>query len=140
MRHAFDTNVLAYAAGVGEVEADRAKLAIAEALLTDVMEHDRLVLPVQVALELHHLLVRKSGFTRTDAAAVVRGYLESALLVATDPIVLEAAFDLAALHNLQIFDSVILAAAARGRCGVLYSEDMQHGFVWEGVTIVNPFA
>jgi predicted nucleic acid-binding protein len=35
---------------------------------------------------------------------------------------------------------VILAAAAEAGCRLLVSEDMQAGFTWGGVTIVNPFA
>jgi predicted nucleic acid-binding protein len=51
-----------------------------------------------------------------------------------------AATDLAAQHQLGIWDSVILAAAADAGCRLLLSEDMQDGFTWNGVTIANPFA
>ena len=51
----------------------------------------------------------------------------------------EAALTLAADHNLQIFDAVILAAAAEAGCDLLVSEDLQDGFVWHGVTVTNPF-
>ena len=51
-----------------------------------------------------------------------------------------AATDLAALHQISIWDSVILAAAADAGCRLLLSEDMQDGFTWNGVTIANPFA
>ncbi len=78
--------------------------------------------------------------SRTVAAATVQDYLESAVLVPTDAAVLEAGFALAARHNLQTFDAIILAAAARGGCGILYSEDMQDGFEWNGVRVINPFA
>jgi predicted nucleic acid-binding protein len=54
--------------------------------------------------------------------------------------VLTRATDLAADHRLSIWDSVILAAAAEAGCRLLISEDMQPGFTWGGVTIVNPFA
>ena len=43
-------------------------------------------------------------------------------------------------HNHRIWDAVILSAAAAAECRVLLSEDMQHGFTWSGVTVVNPFA
>jgi predicted nucleic acid-binding protein len=51
-----------------------------------------------------------------------------------------AATDLAADHQLTIWDATILAAAAEAGCRLLLSEDMQGGFTWRGVTIVNPFA
>lgn len=50
-----------------------------------------------------------------------------------------SAFALAADHNLQVWDALILSTAASAGCRVLLSEGMQHGFVWRGCTIVNPF-
>ena len=29
--------------------------------------------------------------------------------------------------------------AAENRCRLLLSEDLQHGFTWRGVTVINPF-
>ena len=51
-----------------------------------------------------------------------------------------AGSDVAVGHNLAIWDAIILAAAAEAGCRMLLSEDMQDGFTWGGVTIVNPFA
>ena len=48
------------------------------------------------------------------------------------------AMDLAAHHNLTVWDSVVLAAEAE--CRLLLSEDLNEGFTWRGVTITNPFA
>lgn len=137
---AFDTNVFAYAAAVGESVADRPKVAIATSLLSSALPNEPLVVPIQVCFELHHLLVRKRGLAPDDAASIVREYIDGAIIVSSDWIVLEAAFDLAGRHRLQTFDAVILAAAARAGCEILYSEDMQHGFEWESVTVINPFA
>jgi predicted nucleic acid-binding protein len=33
----------------------------------------------------------------------------------------------------------ILAVTAENRCRILLTEDMQHGFTWRGVTVVNPY-
>lgn len=35
---------------------------------------------------------------------------------------------------------VIVAVAAEAGCRLLISEDLQDGFTWAGLTIVNPFA
>jgi predicted nucleic acid-binding protein len=51
----------------------------------------------------------------------------------------QSAFDLTVDHNLQIWDALILAVTAENRCRILLSEDMQHGFTWRGVTVVNPY-
>ena len=136
---AFDTNILAYASGVGQSTADRAKEGLAEALLADVLATSQPVIPIQVAFELHNLLVRKRGHSREVAAQIVQDYLDGALAVPSDVALLETAFDLAQTHKIQTYDAVILAAAAHAGCEILYSEDMQHGFAWGGVAVINPF-
>jgi predicted nucleic acid-binding protein len=35
---------------------------------------------------------------------------------------------------------VILSAASQAGCRLLLSEDLQDGFTWGGVTVINPFA
>lgn len=52
---------------------------------------------------------------------------------------MSAAVDLATVHQISIWDAVILAAAVQAGCRLLLSEDLQHGFSWGGVTVVNPF-
>ena len=42
--------------------------------------------------------------------------------------------------TLGIWDAVILSAASRSGCRLLLSEDLQKGFTWAGVAVVNPFA
>jgi hypothetical protein len=43
-------------------------------------------------------------------------------------------------HQLGIWDAVILSAASCSGCRLLLSDDLQAGFTWAGVTVVNPFA
>ena len=40
---------------------------------------------------------------------------------------------------LDRLDALIIAAAQRARCDILYSEDLTDGQFFEGVTIRNPF-
>ena len=61
-------------------------------------------------------------------------------MMPTTEIVLSRAVDVAVDHQLATWDAVVLAAAAEAGCRVLLSENMQDGFTWGGVTIVNPFA
>ncbi|SPD72456.1 conserved hypothetical protein [uncultured Desulfobacterium sp.] len=51
----------------------------------------------------------------------------------------QAAMDLTVDHGLQIWDALIMAVSAENRCRILLSEDLQSGFIWRGVTVVNPF-
>ena len=50
-----------------------------------------------------------------------------------------AAIDLHRLHELSFWDALIVRAATNGNCGVLNTEDMQHGRVIDSLTIANPF-
>lgn len=51
-----------------------------------------------------------------------------------------AATDLVVDHRLQFWDALIVSAAAEAGCTLLLSEDMQHGFIVRGLTILNPLA
>lgn len=136
MRVAVDTSILAYAEGVNDPE----KKAAARSVLAN-LSHRQLILPVQAAAELFRVFTRKLRLDPVEAKRAVESWQS---LFSEHPetshSVLEQAFELAAAHRLQIFDAIIFAASARARCRLLLSEDMGDGFVWRGVTVVNPFA
>jgi predicted nucleic acid-binding protein len=50
-----------------------------------------------------------------------------------------AAISLARDHGLSFYDALIVASAIEASCDILYTEDMQHGRSFGGLTIVNPF-
>lgn len=43
-------------------------------------------------------------------------------------------------HGLSFFDALIVSSALEAGCDRLYSEDLQDGRRFPGLTIVNPFA
>lgn len=97
-------------------------------------------IPVQVLGELFRVLVRKAKYKSASARAVVFNFIDIFPLIETSPSVLTAAADLSVDHRLDIWDAIIVAAAANAGCRLLLSEDMQQGFTWSGVTVVNPFS
>jgi predicted nucleic acid-binding protein len=50
-----------------------------------------------------------------------------------------AGLALARDHTLAFYDALIVAAAIEAGCDTLYSEDLQHGRSFNGLSIVNPF-
>ena len=134
MRVALDTNVLAYAEGVNGPSLKTLALDLVERL-----PRTSVVLPVQALGELFQVLVRKAGRSRASARAAILGWREAFVLSETSAATMLAAADLAVTHQLGIWDAVILCAAAEADCQLLLSEDMQDGFIWQGVTITNPF-
>jgi predicted nucleic acid-binding protein len=135
MRLALDTNVLAYAEGVN----GSARRKIALDLIAKLPE-DSTFLPVQVLGELFHVLVRKAGRSPERARAAILSWQDAFPLIETSPAVLLSATGVATDHGLGIWDAVILAATSAAGCRMLLSEDLQSGFTWNGVTVVNPFS
>lgn len=135
MRVALDTNLLAYAEGVNGPSMQAQALA-----LVDGLPQSSVVLPVQTLGELFQVLVRKAGRSRSSARSAILSWRDAFSLFETSAATVLAAADLAVTHQFGIWDAVILSAAAEADCTLLLSEDMQDGFIWQGVTITNPFA
>lgn len=135
MRIALDTNVLAYAEGTNGGERRDAALALLRRL-----PQETTIVPVQVLGELFNVLVRKAGKSRSAARDALQSWRDTFPVVETSPEVMVTAADLATDHHLGIWDSVILSAASQSGCRLLLSEDLQEGFTWAGVTVVDPFA
>lgn len=135
MNVALDTNILAYAEGVN---GESMKAAAVE-LVQQLPQHETR-LPVQTLGELFTVLVRKARRSPAAARTAILTWGDAFPLIETSSDVLAAAADLSTDHQLSLWDAVILAAAADGRCRLLLSEDLQDGFTWSGVTVTNPFA
>ena len=134
MRVALDTNVLAYAEGTnGAPMRDKALTLVRR------LPPDSVLLPVQTLGELFNVLVRKAKRRPTRARAAILTWRDAYPVVDTSATVMLGAADLASDHGLSIWDSVVLSAAAQAECRLLLSEDLQNGFTWRGVTVVNPF-
>ena len=94
---------------------------------------------MQALAELHAVLVRRAGRTPGVATLRVRQLALSCTVVPTSEQVFEDALTLAADHRIQVYDAIIVAAAAETGAELLLSEDLHDGFTWRGVTVTNPF-
>jgi predicted nucleic acid-binding protein len=135
MKIALDTNVLAYAEGTNGATMREKALSVVRRL-----PPDSVVLPAQTLGELFNVLVRKAGRRRARARTAILTWRDAYPVIDTSAAVLVDALDLATDHDLSVWDSVILSAAAEAECRLLLSEDLQEGFTWRGVTVTNPFA
>jgi predicted nucleic acid-binding protein len=127
--------VLVYAEGVNEGEMQSKALEWVER-----MAPHSVVVPAQASGALFHVLIRKGKRSSAQARAAVHGWQAVYETASTTTEVILGAADIAAVHGLSIWDSVILAAAANSGCQLLLSEDLQDGFTWRWVTVANPFA
>ena len=135
MRFAIDTNVLAYAEGIG----DGRRCGIALELIQK-LPSDAGVLPAQVLGELSRVLTTKAKRPASQARDAVLAWADSFEVADSTWFAFQAALDLTVDHPLQTWDALILAVAAEQHCRILITEDFQDGFTWRGVTVVNPFA
>jgi predicted nucleic acid-binding protein len=134
MRIGLDTNLLAYAEGVNDARRQARAIEIVSAVSADA------VVPVQVLGELFRVLTSKARRTGDEARAAILSWRDAIATRDTTAAALAAAMDLAADHRLSIWDALIMAVAADAGCRLLLSEDLQDGFTWRGVTVVDPFA
>jgi predicted nucleic acid-binding protein len=134
MRVALDTNVLAYAEGVGDEIRCTAAITLIEQLPAELI-----LLPAQTMGELYRVLTGKAKRDPADVREAILAWADSFEVADSSWVAFQSALDLAADHGLQIWDALILSVAADNRCRLLLSEDLQNGFTWRGVTVVNPF-
>ncbi len=125
----FDTNVLVYVVSADPQRSERAG---------ELLRHGGMV-SVQVLNELVSVLRRKLRFdwhAVETVLAVIHAHCE---VLPLDLLMHQEALLLARLHQLSWYDALIVAAAQRAGARTLYTEDMQHGSVLDGLHLVNPF-
>jgi predicted nucleic acid-binding protein len=129
-----DTNVLVYA----EDAAAGAKRTRARELIEALTISGQLVLSTQVLQELFSTTTRKLGVAAEVARTLVERYSMLDVVVVHPELILDA-IDLHRLHTISFWDALVIRSASAAACGVLLSEDLQHGRTIDGVRIENPF-
>ena len=132
-----DTNVLVYAFD----KTSTTKKRVAQRLMVDLLENNRLRVSTQVLQELFVTLTRKVSQRCSNKEALVA--LEQ--LAAWQPMTVDypairAAGELAEKAQLSFWDALIVVAAVRTGASELYTEDLNDGQEILGVRISNPFA
>jgi len=139
-RIALDTNVLVYAEGVERHPDDRRKVLLSQAIIRGLTRNSGWSAAVQAFAELHTVLVRRAGRPPHAATQRVRELaLSCSAAIPTSEQVFDEALTLAAHHHIQVYDAIVVAAAAEAGAEMLLSEDLHDGFAWQGVTVTNPY-
>lgn len=138
-RIGLDTNILVYLAGVDRGDGDAAKIDRTRRLLEDLSLRATFVAPTQTLGELFAVLTRL-GWSREEAREMAVRFQSTFEIADAGQSAMLSAMDLAVTAQLQIWDALIVNAAAEAGCAILLTEDMQEGFVWRGMTLVNPLA
>lgn len=130
-----DTNVLLYAISADPGERDKTERA------NRILASRDVGLSVQVLQEFYvqaTRATRRGALSHDHAARLVESFTRFPVLNLTPGLALAA---MATCHRFQIcyWDAAIIQAAAALRCGVVLSEDMNDGQVYDGVRVQNPF-
>ena len=130
-----DTNILVYALTVD----DERSLA-AQELITVVTYLSALRTSTHILQEIYSVATvnLKRPLTSGEALKYI-DELAVCPVIVNDLSTIREAARLALQEPVSFWDALLLAAAAKGRCARLYTEDMQHGRTINGVQIVNPF-
>jgi predicted nucleic acid-binding protein len=120
---------------------DSAKAAKADALVMDGLTSGKGVISFQVVQEFLNVALSKLGSPMTLESA--ERYLAKVLMpmfrVHPSHSLYSEALRLHSLNKISWYDSLIVCAAREAECGVLYSEDLQHGQRFGSLGVVNPF-
>lgn len=132
----FDTNILVYAFD----SVDLRKHETASHLIVESFEQGSGVLSTQVLKEFYVTITRKVSHTMPYEAAeqVIRDFALWRVVETTVPLILQG-IRVQIKNRISFWDAMIVAAAKIADCPVLYTEDLGHGTVLEGVRVHNPF-
>jgi predicted nucleic acid-binding protein len=125
----FDTNVLLYL-----LSDDAAKANCAEELIASGG-----VISVQVLNEFAAVAVRKLALNFGEIREILSTVRAVCTVRPVDIETHELGLELAEQHHFSIYDAIIVAAALRAGCTVLYAEDLHHHQTIRDLTIRNPF-
>ena len=133
-RFFIDTNVLLYADDLDSGP----KQEVAIEIIGDAISSGKGVISTQVLQEYFVNATNKLGI---DAEEVKR---KIELICCLDVVRIRVedvldAIDLHRLHQLALWDAMIVRCAAESGCDRVLTEDLQHGQVLAGVKIENPF-
>jgi predicted nucleic acid-binding protein len=129
-----DTNVVAYAAD----DASPEKKAAARRLIAEFSPLEPPCISTQVLQEFYAAATKKLGIAPRMALGIVKS-LRTWNIVNMDADDVETAIEASLRWQVSIWDALILTAAKKAGCSVVYSEDLSDGQKYASVRVINPF-
>ena len=132
-----DTNIFVYSA----TNDDPGKSQTATELIRKALKTHKGVVSYQVVQEFFNLALKRftARMSRQDCEEYLDCVFRPLLKVHSSSSLYEEALRLHAGSKLQWYEALIVGAAREAGCGILYSEDLQHGQRFGSLRVVNPF-
>ena len=130
-----DSNILVYFVD----EHDSKKQKIAEKLIKNSVEMKTGVLSTQSLQEFYSVVTRKSLCSKEQAKTIVEKFRNTLPITQISVSHILKAIDISIQTQFSFWDSLIVSAAHSSGCVIVYSEDMNHNQLVNGVKIINPF-
>ena len=134
-RLSLDANVLIYGIDAG----DPAKHQAARRVISLSAERD-CVLSLQTLAEFYFVTTRKGKLGAPQAKAQMDELRSVFPMALPSARTLGLAIDASERHRIGFWDGMLIAVMHEAGVGVLLTEDLQDGQVYEGVRCLNPFA
>jgi predicted nucleic acid-binding protein len=128
-----DTNVLVYAYD----KSDPGRHRVARELIRRALAGE-MVTSTQVLAEFASVLLHKMA-ARPQRVMAMLDALGPIKLILPDGGMVRRAVEARAKYGLHFYDGMVVAAAERGGCGRIWSEDLSAGQRYFGIAVANPF-
>ena len=136
-KYFIDTNIFVYSFDNREPD----KQEISRRIIRNALKDHYGCISSQVIQEFLNVALKK--FARPLSVKDGVGYMKSVLVplceIYTSSDLYSKTLEVYERWKFSFYDSMIIAAALRTSCSVLYSEDLQHGQEIQSLTIYNPF-
>jgi predicted nucleic acid-binding protein len=130
-----DTNVLVYAYDPSDLRKQRVARDLVRRALAG-----QIIVSTQVLAEFATTLLHKmTPAARPEDVMAVLDTLGPLRVVVTDADIVRRAVEVRAEYGLHFYDGMIVAAAERGGCGRIWSEDFNAGQEYFRIAVENPF-
>ena len=129
-----DSNIWLYAFIESQ---DAGKSSIARSVIQN--KDISIAVSTQIINELCVNLIKKADFSEEKIRKLIESFHNKYDVIGIEREILLKSSKMWEQHNFSFWDSLIFASALYAGAEILYSEDMQDGFVIEKTKIINPF-
>lgn len=133
-----DTNILIYA--IDSSDKENVKRDIAKDLINEIIEKENGVISIQVVQEFFQISTNKIKVPiQVDEAIEYLKYISVMEVVSPGFEIVVLAARLQQKNHFSFWDAMIIQSALSVGCKKVFTEDLQDGFVIDGLEIINPF-